>query len=127
MDYMLIVPANPLSAPGPDHPYQLTATNPVNDPCNESNKVQAAFVQEVIIDPATGSISIYNPLVVDQGTQPAVQPQPSFGVQIPGSLYLLVARIKNTCLYTYFSLRQAGYLCSTGGSLLDDGHSPTLY
>jgi hypothetical protein len=27
-----------------------------------------------VIDPATGTISIYNPLVIDQGTQPAAQP-----------------------------------------------------
>ncbi len=83
MDCTLIVPANPLSAQGLATPYQLTATNPANGPCNESNKAQAAFVQGAIIDPASGAISIYNPLVVDQGTQPAVEPQPPFGGQIP--------------------------------------------
>src|SRR6266516_7311337 len=81
MDCSLIVPANPLSAQGLATPYQLTATNPANGPCNESNKAQAAFVQGAIIDPASGAISIYNPLVVDQGTQPAVEPQPPFGGQ----------------------------------------------
>src|SRR6266568_4257032 len=70
MDCTLIVPADPLSAQGLATPYQLTTTNPANGPCNESNKAQAAFVQGAIIDPATGVISIYNPLVVDQGTQP---------------------------------------------------------
>src|SRR5438552_19010188 len=83
MDCTLIVPPNPLSAQGLTTPYQLTATNPANGPCHESNKAQAAFVQGAIIDPATGAISIYNPLVVDQGTQPAVEPQPPFGGQIP--------------------------------------------
>jgi len=83
MDCTLIVPADPLSAQGLATPYQLTATNPANGPCNESNKAQAAFVQGAIIDPATGTISIYNPLVVDQGTQAAVEPQPPFGGQIP--------------------------------------------
>src|SRR5579859_2237556 len=83
MDCTLIVPPNPLSAQGLVTPYQLTATNPANGPCHESNKAQAAFVQGAIIDPATGTISIYNPLVVDQGMQPAVQPQPPFGGQIP--------------------------------------------
>jgi hypothetical protein len=82
-DCMLIVPPNPLSAQGLATPYQLAATNPANGPCYESNKAQAAFVQGAILDPATGSISIYNPLVVDQGTQPAVRPQPPFGGQIP--------------------------------------------
>jgi hypothetical protein len=83
MDCTLIVPASPLSAQGLATPYQLTATNPTNGPCHESNKAQAAFVQGAIIDPASGAISIYNPLVVDQGTQPAVEPQPPFGGQIP--------------------------------------------
>ncbi len=83
MDCTLIVPANPLSAQGLATPYQLTTPNPANGTCHEGNKAQAAFVQGAIIDPATGVISIYNPLVVDQGTQPAVEPQPPFDGQIP--------------------------------------------
>jgi hypothetical protein len=43
-------------------------------PCHEANADQAAFVQGAIIDPATGAISIYNPLVIDRGTQAAAQP-----------------------------------------------------
>src|SRR3984893_7759549 len=70
----LIVPSSPLSAQGLATPYQLVATDPENGPCNESNKAQAAFVQGAVIDPTTGQISIYNPLVIDQGTQPAVAP-----------------------------------------------------
>jgi hypothetical protein len=70
----LIVPANPLSAQGLATPYQLTATDPAAGPCNEDNSVQTAFVQGAIINPATGTISIYDPLVVDAGTQPAVTP-----------------------------------------------------
>src|SRR5881227_318045 len=73
-DCTLIVPAQPLSAQGLATPYQLTATNPDNGPCNEANAAQAAFVQGAIIDPATGNISIYDPLVIDKGTQPAVKP-----------------------------------------------------
>jgi hypothetical protein len=73
-DCTLIVPANPLTAQGLATPYQLHATNPGNGPCNEANKAQAAFVQSAVLDPATGSISIYNPLVIEQGTQPAAQP-----------------------------------------------------
>src|SRR5260221_9959001 len=74
MDCTLIVPAQPLTAQGLARPYQLLATNPENGPCNESNPNQAAFVQAAIIDPATGQISIYDPLVIDQGTQPAIPP-----------------------------------------------------
>ena len=73
-DCTLIVPSNPLSAQGLATPYQLVATDPANGPCNESNKAQAAFVQGAVIDPATGQISIYNPLVIDQGTRPAAAP-----------------------------------------------------
>jgi hypothetical protein len=73
-DCTLVVPPNPLSAQGLATPYQLVATNAENGPCNEANKAQAAFVQGAVIDPATGAISIYNPLVIDQGTQPAAQP-----------------------------------------------------
>jgi hypothetical protein len=70
----LIVPANPLSARGLATPYQLTATDPAAGPCNEANSAQTAFVQGAIINPATGTISIYDPLVVDAGTQPAITP-----------------------------------------------------
>ena len=73
-DCTLIVPSHPLSAQGLATPYQLVATDPANGPCNESNKAQAAFVQGAVIDPASGQISIYNPLVIDQGTQPAIAP-----------------------------------------------------
>ncbi len=73
-DCTLIVPARPLSAQGLATPYQLVATDPANGPCNESNKAQAAFVQGAVLDPATGQLSIYNPLVIDQGTQPAAAP-----------------------------------------------------
>jgi hypothetical protein len=70
----LIVPANPLSAQGLATPYQLTATDPNDGPCNESNTAQSAFVQGVIYEPSTGAFSVYNPLIIDQGTQPAVAP-----------------------------------------------------
>jgi hypothetical protein len=73
-DCTLIVPSHPLSAQGLATPYQLVATDPANGPCNESNKAQAAFVQGAVINPATGQISIYNPLVIDQGAQPAAPP-----------------------------------------------------
>ncbi len=70
----LIIPANPLSAQGLATPYQLAATNPADGPCNEANVNQSAFVQADILDPATGQITTYEPLVIDQGTQPAVAP-----------------------------------------------------
>ncbi len=70
----VFVPAQPLTAKGLATPYQLVATDPANGPCNEANAAQSAFVQAAIIDPATGKIAVYDPLVVDQGTQPAMPP-----------------------------------------------------
>jgi hypothetical protein len=65
------VPTNPLTARGLATPYQFTATDPAMGPCNESNINQSVFVQGTIYDPATGVLSVYNPLVIDKGTQPA--------------------------------------------------------
>src|SRR5262245_1844599 len=73
MDCTLIVPADPLSAAGLATPYQLVATNPNNGACDEANADQSAFVQGAIITPA-GQISLYNPLVIDRGTQPIAAP-----------------------------------------------------
>ncbi|HEX6540361.1 MAG TPA: hypothetical protein VF040_01295, partial [Ktedonobacterales bacterium] len=69
----LIVPQQPLTAQGLATPYQF-AGRANGQPCRESNTDVSAFVQAAILDPATGQISIYNPLVVDQGTQPAAAP-----------------------------------------------------
>jgi hypothetical protein len=74
LDCTLVVPPNPLSAQGLATPYQLVATNPANGPCHEAKATQAAFVQGAVLDPLTGRISVYNPLVIDQGTQPGVAP-----------------------------------------------------
>jgi hypothetical protein len=73
-DCALIVPDRPLSARGLATPYRLTARNAGAGPCHEANAGQAAFVQGAILDPANGRISIYNPLVVDDGAAPAVAP-----------------------------------------------------
>ncbi len=73
-DCTLIVPAHPLTAQGLATPYRLRATDQENGPCNESNAAQAAFVQGAVLDPVTGTVSVYNPLVIDQGTQPAAAP-----------------------------------------------------
>jgi hypothetical protein len=73
-DCTLTVPANPLTAQGLATPYQLTATNAKAGACHEANGNQSAFVQATVLDPATGALSVYSPLVVDQGTQPAAPP-----------------------------------------------------
>jgi hypothetical protein len=75
----LIVPANPLSPRGLATPYQLTGTDgmtPAESGCRMSNAVKlGAFVQATILDPATGALSVYDPLVVTQGTRPFVAPK----------------------------------------------------
>lgn len=70
----LIVPDAPLTAQGLATPYQLVATNRRKGPCREANDNQSAFVEATIINPATGALSIYRPLVIDRGTQPAAPP-----------------------------------------------------
>ncbi len=63
----LIVPANPLSAAGLATPWQL------GDGCSEANASQAAFVEATILG-ANGRLSVYDPLVITQGTTAAVTP-----------------------------------------------------
>ncbi len=74
VDCTLTVPDQPLTAQGLATPYQLVATDPAQGPCNEANAGQAAFVQASVINPATGHIAVYDPLVIDRGTQPLVAP-----------------------------------------------------
>jgi hypothetical protein len=38
------------------------------------NPAQATFVQGAVLDQATGTLSVYNPLVIDKGTKPAIAP-----------------------------------------------------
>ena len=77
-DCDIIVPAHPLSARGLATPYQLTGAagkTAAQSGCRMSNAVKlGAFVQATILDPATGALSVYDPLVVTQGTRPAVKP-----------------------------------------------------
>ncbi len=68
----LIVPADPLSAAGLATPYQLTG--PAGSGCQESDPNRQAFVQATILNPATGRLWVYEPLVVTLGLPPAVAP-----------------------------------------------------
>src|SRR5438034_6026398 len=72
-DCILIVPANPLSAQGLATPWQLTQARG-NPACHQSDTGVTSFVQGTVIDPATGQLSVFNPLVVDRGTKPAIAP-----------------------------------------------------
>jgi hypothetical protein len=67
----LIVPPAPLTVAGLGTPYRLKATNRDDGRCHEANPNQSAFVEATILNPATGTLSTYHPLVVDDGTTPA--------------------------------------------------------
>jgi hypothetical protein len=74
----IIVPAHPLSAAGLATPYRLTgpdgATRAASG-CTMANAANlGAFVQATILDPATGRLSVYEPLVITEGTRPAAAP-----------------------------------------------------
>jgi hypothetical protein len=74
----IIVPANPLSAKGLATPYQLTGTggmSPAQSGCTMTNAANlGAFVQATILNTRTGKLYVYDPLVITQGTTPAVAP-----------------------------------------------------
>jgi hypothetical protein len=74
----IVVPADPLTARGLATPYQLTGTSgqsPDASGCTMANFANlGAFVQATILDPRTGRISVYEPLVITQGTKAAVAP-----------------------------------------------------
>lgn len=74
MNCTLIVPNNPLTAAGLATPYVLKPTNPAQGLCVETNPMQAAFVQAAVVNPKTGFLAVYNPLVITQGTNPAIEP-----------------------------------------------------
>ena len=74
----IIIPANPLTAQGLATPYLLTGPggmSPAQSGCEMTNApALGAFVQATILNPATGQLSVYDPLVITKGTTPAVQP-----------------------------------------------------
>jgi hypothetical protein len=74
----IIVPANPFTAQGLATPYQLTGPDGMSAAqagCTMTNAANlGAFVQATILNTRTGQISVYDPLVVTQGTTPAVAP-----------------------------------------------------
>jgi len=74
----IIVPPNPLSARGLATPYQLTGPDgmsPAASGCTMANVgALGAFVQATILNPRNGQLSVYEPLVITQGTQPAAAP-----------------------------------------------------
>ena len=70
MNCTVSVPANPLTAAGLASPWVL------GDGCTWANGgTEGVFVEATILSPA-GQLQIYDPLVINQGTTPAVTPTP---------------------------------------------------
>ena len=68
MNCTVSVPANPLSAQGLATPWIL------GDGCTWANGgTEGVFVDATILSP-NGQLQVYNPLVINQGTTPAVAP-----------------------------------------------------
>jgi hypothetical protein len=65
----LIVPRHPLTAQGLATPWQLS------DGCSEANQAEEAFVEATILPP-NGKLTIYDPLVITQGSTAAAAPTP---------------------------------------------------
>jgi hypothetical protein len=74
----IIVPANALTAKGMATPYLLTGQDgmsPAQSGCTMANAANlGAFVQATILNTQTGKLYVYDPLVITQGTTPAVAP-----------------------------------------------------
>ena len=67
----LAVPRNPLTAQGLATPYVLSSAGMT---CSEDSEGTAAFVQATILDPKTGALSVYDPVVETAGTTSPVTP-----------------------------------------------------
>jgi hypothetical protein len=76
----LTVPDNPLTAVGLATPWQL------GDGCMQSNAAETAFVEATILAP-NGQVTVYDPLVVTAGTQPAAPPAP---VTVPTGAQVII-------------------------------------
>ena len=77
MDCELIDPPHPLSTARLATPYQLTGPggqDPAASGYTPANPNLQAFVQATILNPATGRLWVYEPLVVTLGSAPAVTP-----------------------------------------------------
>jgi hypothetical protein len=111
MNCTLQVPANPLSAQGLETPYQL------GDGCSMANAgTEGAFVEATILAP-NGQLSVYNPLVVTAGTQPAAKPLPA---TVPaGSVVEISVGFNGTNLaLTGFGANQGNCVDADGQSLI---------
>ncbi|KAK3825760.1 MAG: hypothetical protein J3Q66DRAFT_278371 [Benniella sp.] len=65
----LHVPKDPLTAKGLATPFILKNGN-----CDQTDPAQQVFVEATIFDPDTKTFGVYHPLVINEGTEPAIKP-----------------------------------------------------
>ncbi|HEX4397287.1 MAG TPA: hypothetical protein VH136_06610 [Trebonia sp.] len=112
MDCTLTVPANPLTAQGLATPWQL------GDGCSWANGgTEGAFVEATILAP-NGQVQVYDPLVVTQGTTPAVAPTaPTIAA---GSQVIISAGFNGNALaLTGVGAAQGGCIDALGNSIIN--------
>ena len=63
----VVIPSNALTAEGLSTPWELLP------PCSQAVSTQQAFAEAAVID-SKGQISIYHPLIIDQGKKPQAAP-----------------------------------------------------
>jgi hypothetical protein len=116
----LKVPAHPLTARGLATPWKLSGQG-----CTMANPQTMAFVQATIIS-SSGTLSVYEPLVVDQGAAPAATPVvptlPSgavvtIDVGFNGDNLTLVQARRGRRLRDGFSLRRGNCVNGLRGSI----------
>src|SRR5690242_7166222 len=106
----ITAPANPLSAQGLATPWVL------GDGCTMANSAEQAFVEATILAP-NGSVQVYNPLVITQGTTPAAAPAaPTIAA---GSQVIIDGGFNGTNLVVLGNgARRAGCVDALGQSLI---------
>ena len=106
----ITAPANPLSAQGLATPWVL------GDGCSMANSAEQAFVEATILAP-NGSVQVYNPLVITQGTTPAATPAaPTIAA---GSQVIIDGGFNGTSLVVLGNgARRAGCVDALGQSLI---------
>ncbi len=106
------VPAHPLSAQGLATPWEL------GDGCTWANGgTEGVFVDATILAP-NGQLQVYDPLVINQGTQPAVAPTPPT-IAAGSQVILSVGYNGNALALVGRGARQGNCIDAFGNSLIN--------
>jgi len=106
------VPARPLSAQGLATPWVL------GDGCTWANgSTEGVFIDATILSP-NGQLQVYNPLVITQGTQPAVAPTPPT-IARGSQVILSLGANGNAVALVGRGARQANCIDALGNSLIN--------